>query len=215
MQHIKHAVISAAGLGSRLGVDIPKCLIEVNGRKLIEYQLDVLKDIPDVRIVVGFKEKELIQYVSAIRKDIVFVRNPDYAATSNSYSLNLATRELKDPFLMIDGDLLISHESFQDFLEDCREGEDLIGVAEAKTEEAVFVKKDGDMILEFSFEKKTDLEWCGIAYLANIKISAEGGYIFKEFESHLPLRSREVRCYEIDTPEDLALARKYAERGFA
>lgn len=212
MQYIRHAVISAAGLGSRLGVDMPKCLLDICGKKLIEHQLELLKDIPDVRIVVGFKEKEVIQHVCAARKDVLFVRNPQYASTSNSYSINLASRDLKAPFLIVDGDLIVDPSSFREFLGACVKGEDLIGVSKAKTEEAVFVHTDGDMINEFSFEKKADLEWCGIACLANIKIPADGGYVFKEIEKFLPLKAKEISCFEIDTPEDLAMAVKYAEQ---
>ena len=36
MQYPKHAVILAAGLGSRLGLNIPKCLVEIDGKKIIE-----------------------------------------------------------------------------------------------------------------------------------------------------------------------------------
>jgi len=205
-------VISAAGLGSRLGIDMPKCMIEICGKRLIEHQLDLLKGIPDVRIVVGFKEKEVIQFVRDIREDVLFVRNPRYASTSNSFSINLATRELKEPFMIMDGDLIVDPVSLNEFLRSCRTGEDLIGVSKAKTEDAVFVHTDGNMIKEFSFEKKAGLEWCGIAFFSNIRIPSDGGYVFKEIEKKLPVRYKEINCYEIDTPEDLAQAVKYAEQ---
>ncbi|UNM06417.1 MAG: NTP transferase domain-containing protein [Holosporaceae bacterium] len=76
MQPIKHAVILAAGLGSRLGLDLPKCLVEVHGKKLIEYQLNLLSEIPNVYIVVGFKEKKSWRWQKKVRPDVIFVRNP-------------------------------------------------------------------------------------------------------------------------------------------
>ena len=111
MSFIKHAIISAAGMGSRVGLNMPKCLIKFNGTSIIEHQLDLLKDIEDVRIVVGFMEESVVSHVKSIRNDVVFVRNPDYQNTSNTYSINLATSDLKSPYILMDGDLLINKKS--------------------------------------------------------------------------------------------------------
>ena len=204
MQYIKHAIISVAGLGSRLGLNIPKCLVEVGGKKLIEYQLELLKDIPDVRLVVGFEEEKVMNFVRAIRSDVTFVRNPDYAKTSNSYSVYLATKDLKDPHIIIDGDLIIGQKSFKEFLVRCEEVKDLVGVTRSKSEDAVFVEIDDEFMIEqFHRKPKTRYEWCGIAYLHNIKINDNQDYVYKELEKHLPLKAVNIDCYEIDTPNDL------------
>lgn len=208
MQNPKHAIISAAGLGSRLGLNIPKCLIEINGKPLIEYQLELLKDIEDIRIVVGFMEHKVIDLVQRIRKDVVFVRNPDYKTTSNAYSVHLGTRDLKNPFIIIDGDLLIEKASFDAFLKRCNGEESVIGITQSKTEDAVFVtadEKSGKMT-KFHRSPKGDYEWTGIAYLKNIPVKADGKYVFTEIEPFLPLAYHNIVCYEIDTPEDLDLA---------
>ena len=57
---MRRAVILAAGKGNRiqhLTVDIPKCLIEVNGQSLIERALHALSinHINEAVIVVGYK----------------------------------------------------------------------------------------------------------------------------------------------------------------
>jgi len=207
MQYIKHAIISVAGLGSRLGLNISKCLVEINGKKIIEYQLALLKDIKDVRLVVGFKEKEVMDFVKKIRSDVTFVRNPDYANTSNSYSVYLATKNLKAPFIIIDGDLIIGQKTFKNFLNKCKEGENLIGVTKSKSEDAVFTEIDKNFIIKKFYRKpKTAYEWCGIAYLHNIKINDNKSYIYRELEKYLPLRGINIDCYEIDTPNDLEIA---------
>ena len=59
MSFIKHAIISAAGMGTRLGLNTPKCLLKFNGVSIIEHQLDLLRDVEDVRVVVGFMEEDL------------------------------------------------------------------------------------------------------------------------------------------------------------
>ena len=205
-QHpVKHAVISAAGFGSRLELNIPKCLINIGPRKVIDYQLELLRDIEDVRIVVGFMEDAVMDYVVRIRDDVLFVRNPDYQSTSNSYSLHLATKGLTAPFLTIDGDLLIDPKSFRCFLERCDGNQSIVGVTEAKSEEAVFAHLDSGEheVRAFSLDEKSPYEWSGIAYLKNVEIEKNAGFVFREIDRFLPLPIQKIACHEIDTPEDL------------
>ena len=208
MQNVKHAIISAAGLGSRLGLNIPKCLIEINGKPLIEYQLELLKDVEDVRIIIGFMEHKVIDTVRRIRNDVVFVRNPDYKTTTNAFSLYLGTKDLKDSFIILDGDLLIEKASFDTFLKRCNGEESIIGITQSKTEDAVFVTIDekAKKMIRFHRSPKGDYEWTGIAYLNSIPIKETGKYVFTEIEPFLPLPYHNIVCYEIDTPEDLDLA---------
>jgi choline kinase len=203
---VKNAVICAAGLGSRLGLDTPKCLVKLGKHRLIYYLLDILKDVENVRIVVGFKEEEVIEYVRNIREDVVFVRNPDYSSTTNSYSLYLGSHDLQEPFVTIDGDMIIDHKNFKIFVDAIDVNEDLIAITESKTEDAVFVKIDNNNLLtEFSREPISKFEWSGIAYFANFKVSKDGKYVYQEIEPHLPMKSVFIECWEIDTPGDLDL----------
>ncbi|MFN3917811.1 MAG: NTP transferase domain-containing protein [Flavobacteriales bacterium] len=201
---INNAVICAAGLGSRLGLDTPKCLVHIGNHPLIYYLLKVLEDVPNIRVVVGFKEEEVIECVRKIRNDVVFVRNPDYRTTTNSYSLYLGSHDLAEPFINIDGDMYISKENYNRFISDIKPGEDLIGVTKSYTEDAVFVKlNEKHEVVEFSREKNSNLEWTGIACFTNIKIRKEGLYVYQELEKYLPIRACEIECFEIDTPQDL------------
>lgn len=58
MQFSKTVVLNCAGLGSRLGLGKTKALIDLAGKPLIHWQLDMLKDIADVRIVIGFEAQD-------------------------------------------------------------------------------------------------------------------------------------------------------------
>jgi len=208
VQNVENVIISCAGLGSRLKMNMPKCLIKIGNKTIIEMQLELLKNVPNIRIVVGFKETEVIDFIKKIRNDVIFVRNPDYATTSNSYSIYLATKDLKAPYVIIDGDLIIKKDSFDNFLSKCK-NKNLVGFTKAKTEDAVFVKIDENNTIQwFSRELKTEYEWCSIAYLYNIKISNNQDYVFKELEKKLPLEGIEMDCFEIDTPTDYMLAVK-------
>jgi choline kinase len=198
-----------AGLGSRLGFNTTKGLIKIGKKRIIDYQLSLLDDIPDIRIVVGFQEYDVMNHVKKIRDDITFVRNPDFRTTSNSYSIYLASKDLKDPYLIIDGDILINKNDFNNFLSNCNK-ESIVGLTQSKTEEAVFVSIDEnkELIKEFQRSPKLKYEWTGIAYLNGIFIDKNQGYVYKELEKNLPLKYNILDCYEIDTESDFNLAKK-------
>lgn len=201
---IKNAVICAAGLGSRLGLDKPKCLVEINDKPLIYYILEVLKDVENIRIVIGFKEEEVINVVRKIREDVIFVRNPDYQNTTNAYSLYLGSHDLKEPFVNIDGDMYLEKSEFEKFVDAAIEDENLIAYTKSYTEDAVNVKlNEKNQVIAFSRDKISNYEWTGIAYFSNIKISKEGKYVYQELEDKLPINGIELECYEIDTQKDL------------
>lgn len=206
---IKNVVICAAGFGSRLGLNMPKCLVPFGQHKLIYYILELVKDIPNVRVVVGYKDKEVIDYVKSIRKDVVFIRNKDYATTSNSQSLHLGSKDLTEPFFSIDGDLIIDPNSFKSFAKFCEQNkdEDILGVTLAKTDDAVFTLVDNNQyITKFSRERIDNYEWSGLAYFSQIKISDSPNYVFEQVTEYLPILSTQVICWEIDTPNDLTKA---------
>lgn len=208
MQHIKHVIISAAGLGSRLGLNRPKCLVDIGDKKIIDYQLDLVKDIEDVRIVVGFLEDEVMSYVKKIRSDVTFVRNPEYMTTSNTHSIYLASRHLKNPYIIMDGDLLITKNDFDNFTRICK-SQSVICVTPSKSTDAVFTKLNHkNEIVEFSRSDIYDFEWTGLAYIDGIELTNKQPYVFEEFNKYLPLQSYIINAYEIDTEADLELALK-------
>ena len=75
MSTVKHIVIAAAGMGTRMGSETPKCLIELNGKPLIQHLLTMLHDCEDIRIVVGHNASKIISFTQKIRKDIIYIIN--------------------------------------------------------------------------------------------------------------------------------------------
>ncbi len=213
MQYPKHAIVSCAGLGTRLGLDIPKCLLEIHGRTIIDRQLELLKNIEDVRVVVGFKEQLVIEHVRTVRPDVVFVRNPDYARTSNTYSLWLGSRFIKKPYVILDGDLIVNPRHFSAFLRQAASSKrSIVGITRIKTEDAVFVQLNAQkQVVAFERHSSSFAEWCGIAYLAGITIEAKGDFVYRQISPYLPLPAFEFDCYEVDTPQDLDLANLKAQ----
>ncbi|MCR4853595.1 MAG: aminotransferase class I/II-fold pyridoxal phosphate-dependent enzyme [Prevotella sp.] len=115
------AIILAAGLGRRLGEytkDNTKCMVPVNGVRLIDRLLHQLSGLGlnRVVIVIGYKGKELKTYLGN-RYDgmlnIEYVENPVYDKTNNIYSLSLAKQQLQeDDTLLIESDLIFGDRLF-------------------------------------------------------------------------------------------------------
>ena len=109
------AIILSAGQGSRLGhlVDNrPKCLIDFNGRTLLDRQLDTLEanGVHEAVVVTGFHD-ELIEQAIAARSggpDVRTVFNPFYKVADNTGSLYMAREELAGDCLVWNGDTLVS-----------------------------------------------------------------------------------------------------------
>lgn len=108
------AIILAAGMGKRLGEythDNTKCMLEVNGVRLIDRALDCLHEIGVSRVVlvVGYKGQNVKDYVGTDYHGtpIVYVDNPIYDKTNNIYSLYLAKDYLlQEDTILLESDLI-------------------------------------------------------------------------------------------------------------
>ena len=116
------AIILAAGMGRRLGEytrDNTKCMLPVNGEKLIDRVLRQLSklSLKRVIIVVGYKGQNVIDYLTPRYKDsieIEFIYNDIYDKTNNIYSLALAKEKMKeDDTLLIESDLIFEDGMFE------------------------------------------------------------------------------------------------------
>ncbi len=109
------AIILAAGMGRRLGEltqGNTKCMVSVNGVRLIDRMLSQLSalNLKRVIIVVGFKADELTKYIGNRYDDklkIEYYENPVYDKTNNIYSLSIVKQQLQeDDTLLIESDLI-------------------------------------------------------------------------------------------------------------
>ena len=123
------AIILSAGQGSRLGhlVDnVPKCLIDFNGRTLLDRQLDTLEanGVHEAVVVTGFHD-ELVNEALARRSGGPHVRtvyNPFYKVADNTGSLYMAREELSGDCLVWNGDTLVSNELMRRVVANDRSG---------------------------------------------------------------------------------------------
>ncbi len=97
-------VICCAGMGTRLGIGTTKALVDVCGKPLILRLLEGLEAFDDIRIVVGFQAKRLIDVVNSYRKDVMYAFNYDYETTGVADSLRKAMRGIRPYMVILDGD---------------------------------------------------------------------------------------------------------------
>lgn len=110
------AIILAAGMGRRLGeftADNTKCMLEVNGVRLIDHMLNQLHyhNLERIVIVTGYEGQKLQDYLLNKYSDwpLTFVHNPIYDKTNNIYSLWLARRYMaEDDTILMESDLIFS-----------------------------------------------------------------------------------------------------------
>ncbi|MBQ8736176.1 MAG: NTP transferase domain-containing protein, partial [Bacteroidaceae bacterium] len=116
------AIILAAGMGRRLGEftkENTKCMVPVNGTRLIDRVLTQLTklNLNRIVIVVGYEGQKLIDYIGdryADKVKIEYVNNPIYDKTNNIYSLALAKEQMQeDDTLLLESDLIFDDEMLQ------------------------------------------------------------------------------------------------------
>lgn len=105
----ERAIILAAGRGSRLRSltdERPKCLLEVGGTSILEWQIAALSaaGIKDIVIVRGYRGEMLVPYATRT------VENADWATTNMVWSLMLAAEEIDRPVIVSYSDIIYSTE---------------------------------------------------------------------------------------------------------
>ena len=93
-----NVIILAAGMGKRLGPltkDIPKGMVKLFGKSLLEMQIDIFKKcgIDDISIVSGYLA-EKINFPS-----ITYFKNENFSTTSGNESLYCAKQKLNDTII--------------------------------------------------------------------------------------------------------------------
>ncbi|MCR5809443.1 MAG: aminotransferase class I/II-fold pyridoxal phosphate-dependent enzyme [Clostridiales bacterium] len=122
------AIILAAGMGKRmkeLTANRTKCMVEVNGVRLIDRMLRQLdgRGLTRIVIVVGYAGQDLMDHVNSLKvgTPITFVENPIYDRTNNIYSLKLAKDYLcLEDTLLFESDIIFEDAVLDELLNDPR-----------------------------------------------------------------------------------------------
>lgn len=213
MRTVEGAVIACAGLGSRLGMGMPKCMIEIGGVTLLSRLIQALTPlVPRIHVVVGYREELIVEHCARHHRDVVIVRNPAFRTTNTAHSIRMGSLGFRNKVLYLDGDLIIQPDSLRGFIEAAREVPLLVGMTRAKSSQAVFVtvRDAGDgqpaVIEAFHRDPETTWEWANVFAGPPGLLEGATRYVYECIEPQLPAAARALDLYEVDTPEDLLLA---------
>ena len=82
---IDNVIILAAGKGTRMKSDLPKCACTINNIPMIKYIVDTCRslNIKNIIIVVGYKKESIINIFNG-DNDILFVIQKEQLGTANA-----------------------------------------------------------------------------------------------------------------------------------
>lgn len=168
---MKHAIILAAGRGSRLAEDnpdgLPKCLMEFGGRSLIARHLDLLYrfGIRTMDLVLGYRAQAVIDHIATLdsRPDVAFHFNPRYELGSvlSLLAAGEALRSGRD-ILLMDADVLYHPEILRRLVETPVENCFLLDRDFEPGDEPVKIALHDNQIVDFRKQLPGGLDFDGI-----------------------------------------------------
>ena len=229
------ALILAAGAGTRLAPMtecLPKCLIEVLGTPILMKQIENLHEcgVTDITVVSGYLSHVLANAVRGKYPEITILENEDYAATNNMYSAYLARERMAGAdFLMMNADVFFDASVIRDLL-DCPCPNAIAVDVGRYMEESMKVSERAGKLIGIA---KTIPPEQALGCSADVYKFSHGAAdaFFAKCAEYIEARNdrgqwsevalRDILAYvdfhacpvggrwmEIDTPEDLALARE-------
>ncbi len=235
------AVILAAGVSRRLypiTYDIPKCLIELGGKSILDHQLDSLikSGINDVTFIVGYQREILIEHVKTNYPslDSHFIINHHYFETNTAYSLYLCNDAIiGNQFILMNADVLYPNELLVRLIKSSFETAFAVEIKPCGREEVKVIEGENQQIVAIGkdlIEENCLGEFIGVAKLSKsfstlffkslgTLIEAGGKSDYFEAAMH-PILSDEksyyedisdLPCIEIDFVEDLDKAKELVD----
>lgn len=202
-------VICAAGLGSRLGLDLPKCLVEVGGKSIIRRQLEILTALAsEIVVVIGFKKELVLRELADFA--VSTAENDHYATTSVVDSIRLGMKGA-DEIVAVDGDVLFVREEMQQLLNTA--GEVVCVKKNMSNDNPVYATiEDGKIVAFHRDDRGTGYEWAGICKVPVDCFGTPDGYVYQALEKRLPTPCLVIDSVEVDNTQDLAEANKWIRR---
>lgn len=179
-------IILAAGAGSRLGAitnNIPKPLIEINGKSMIERQIELFRknDISDIVITTGSKKEKFTI------KDVSYVHDAEFNSHDQLGSLMASRQKISGDVIILFADLLFEENIVKQILESNTD----IGIAvEENWRKSYSERPDRDQAAKVSIKNgkvisisekyaSVDAEKV-VEFIGIIKLSSKGSEILKE-----------------------------------
>ena len=230
------AIILAAGASRRLlplTAEKQKCLIDINGRTLLDQQLAILESyaINELVIVVGYKKELIFEAIESRWKEmnVTFIENDIFDKTNTLHSLWLTKAHLSDDFIYFNADVLCHRDVVGRLLNSPNLSCLAIDLKNCGEEEVKVLLDDSGRIIEIGKEIDASIaagEFIGIGkhgksgntkFIESLDSEIKHGNsnMFFEFALNKILDDHDFQmidvsdlpCIEIDFPEDLEIAR--------
>ena len=166
-----NVVIPAAGRHSQLELNKPCCMLDINGKTILERQIEVLNklNLNDIIVIRGY-ERDKINV-----PNLKYYDNEDYKDTGVLHSLMKAEKDIKNGFIIVFSDLIFDKEVIKKLLE--TEGDIIVAGDDSYQYHKHEVDKNLDLIITKnkydSLRKiKTDIENPVLMIGENIKKDA-------------------------------------------
>ena len=231
------AFILAAGVSRRLYPEtysIPKCLLDVGGKPIIDYQLEALQGIGivNVTMIIGYHREMLVEHVTKTFPEISFdfIINHHYFETNTAYSVYLGRKNLiSDVQLLMNADVIYPPELITRIVNSKNDTVLAVDIKQCGREEVKVIEGGNNKINAIG--KELIEEHCLGEFLGVAKLSKEFNNLFSDsltrlidaggksdyFEAGMhPLLNKtdvyycdvsDLPCLEIDFLEDLNEAR--------
>jgi choline kinase len=127
------AILISAGQGTRLlplTIHVPKCLVEISGRAILDHQIEALYQagIEEIIVVGGYRNEQIREHLenhlTPIRTRLVI--NPFWSVASSIGSVWAARDHLDDPFILINGDTVFDSTVIETARRRARTGVNLV-----------------------------------------------------------------------------------------
>lgn len=127
------AIIISAGQGTRLlplTLQIPKCLVEVHGRTILDHQIAALRTagIEQIVVVGGYRVGQIAEHLARAGSpaDVTLIVNPFWSVASSIGSVWAAREFLGGPFCLLNGDTIFDASVIKEALHDMQPGVNLL-----------------------------------------------------------------------------------------
>lgn len=148
MSAIRSAVILAAGRGTRLAgelTDRPKGFIRIGAQPIVEESIGRLlaAGIREVIVVTGHLADHYEELARRRTGSVQTVHNPRFADSGSMYSLYCARERLREPFLLLESDLVYEPRALATLLEGPAEDAILLSGPTGAGDEVFVTARDG------------------------------------------------------------------------
>jgi len=231
------AIVLIAGVSRRLypiTKEIPKCLIEIADKTILDHQFDALRTcgITEVIVVLGYRREQIIDAIKTAHPDmqVHYLINHLFFSTNTAYSLLLTADYFKGrDFIYLNGDVLFPPALLKRIIDSDRENPMAIEVKQCGAEEVKVIVDENGRITDVGkgFDPSRSLgEFIGVArfdstitdpFIEALEHYDAEGFEMAYFEDALnritdtsvlsAVDVTDMPCIEVDFPEDIEQAK--------